>query len=231
MAGQHRTTPFSGPAPGLPKVPAGRPPDKNQQDRDFICVSGCPTGFETSAACSKYPRSPLRAIMRDPPESLHSYHDSEYLIVLKIKAFWKRITPVPLCGMALSILVGCSPKSPTTPNTGSLTPLHVKFISVDNPVAEMCTDDTLTRTEWFNVPVARFSGTAITIFGRGTTAQELQDWAKKYYERKIERALWVQIAPGSSRNAEQALLPIVGMFPDLHVFQVDYGFSCPKLHR
>jgi len=89
----------------------------------------------------------------------------------------------------------------------------------------------LSRTEWFNVPVVRFSGTAIDLFGQATTTQDLQDWAKKYYEHKVERALWVQVAPGNVENAERALLPLVRMFPDLQVRQVDFGFSCPKIHR
>jgi len=57
----------------------------------------------------------------------------------------------------------------------------------------------------------------------------LQDWASEYLERKAERALWVQIAEGSVEDAEKALEPLVRMFPDLHVRQVEFGFSGPKI--
>ena len=135
-----------------------------------------------------------------------------------------------ICALAVCLWTGCHSK-PALPSdkTGSMTPLDVSFIPVDDPVSEMCYDDTHSRTEWFNVPNVRFSGNAIVLNGRTTTANDLREWAKKYYEHKVERGLWVQIAPGDVANAERVLIPVVQMFPDLQVRQVEFGFSCPKI--
>ncbi len=140
--------------------------------------------------------------------------------------------PVIICALAVCFWGGCQSKSALqTAKTSPIAPLHVSFIPVEDPISQLCTDDTLSQTEWFNVPVVRFSGTAIDLFGRTTTTHDLQHWAKKYYEHKVERALWVQIAPGDVENAERALLPLVRIFPDLQLRQVDFGFSCPKIRR
>ena len=140
--------------------------------------------------------------------------------------------PLIICALAVCFWGGCQSKSALqSAKTSPITPLHVSFIPVEDPVSQLCYDDTLSRTEWFNAPVVRFSGPTIDLFGRKATTKELQDWAKEYYEHKVERALWVQIAPGNVGNAEQALLPLVRMFPDLQVRQVEFGFSCPKIHR
>ena len=137
-----------------------------------------------------------------------------------------------VCALAVCYSGGCQSKSTLqTANTNPLAPPHVTFIPVKDPISQLCTDDTMSRTDWFNVPYVRLSGTAIELFGRTTTAHDLQDWAKEYYEQKVERALWVQIAPGQIENTERALSPLVRMFPDLQVRQVDFGFTCPKTHR
>lgn len=135
-----------------------------------------------------------------------------------------------LGGLALCFSGGCSSTAPVPTATSSpAAPLHASFIPVENPVRELCTDDTLSQTEWFNHPVVRFSGTAIDLNARAVTTKELHDWASKYFERKAERALWVQIAEGHVGDAEQALEPLVRMYPDLHVRQIEFDFSCPKI--
>jgi len=140
--------------------------------------------------------------------------------------------PLIVCGLTVCLWGGCSSKSSLpAPKASPIVPLHISFIPVENPVDQLCYDDALSRTEWFNVPAAKFSGTAIDLLGRPATTKDLQDWAMRYYEHKVERALWVQIAPGSVGNAEQALGPLVRMFPDLQVRQVEFGFSCPKIHN
>ena len=142
-------------------------------------------------------------------------------------------TLLTIFALASCFWAGCSPKSSApTEKTNATAPLQVSFIPVENPVSKgLCNDDTLSPTEYFNAPVVRFSGTAIDLFGRPVKPKDLQDWAMKYYEHKVARGLWVQIAPGSVGNAEQALAPVVRMFPDLHLFQIEYGFSCPKTPR
>ena len=140
--------------------------------------------------------------------------------------------PLIICALAVCFWGGCQSKPALqSAKTSPIAPPHVSFIPVEDPVSQLCTDDTRSRTEWFNVPVVRFSGAAIDLFGRTATTKNLQDWGMKYYQSKAERALWVEIAPGSVGNAEQALAPLVRMFPDLHVFQVEFGFSCPMIHR
>jgi hypothetical protein len=118
-----------------------------------------------------------------------------------------------------------------TPQQHLAAPLHASFIPVENPVGELCGDDTNSLTEWFNVLVARFAGTLINLNGRGVTADGLYGWAEKYYERKAERVLYVQIALDSMANAEHALEPLVRLHPNFMVRRVNFGFTCPKLHR
>lgn len=137
-----------------------------------------------------------------------------------------------ICALTVCFWGGCQSKPELqSAKMSPIAPPHVSFIPVEDPISQLCTDDTMSRTEWFNVPVVRFSGAAIDLFGRTTTPHDLQEWAKKYYEHKVERGLWVQIAPGDVENAERELLPLVRMFPDLQLRQVDFGFSCPKIHR
>ena len=140
--------------------------------------------------------------------------------------------PLIICALAACSWSGCQSKSALQSATaGPTSPRHVSFIFVNDPVDQLCYDDTRSRTEWFNVPVAKFSGAAIDLLGRPATTKVLQDWATKHYEHKVGRELWVQIAPGSVGNAEKALLPLVRMFPDLQVRQVEFGFSCPKIQH
>jgi len=137
-----------------------------------------------------------------------------------------------ICGLGLLFSSGCSSKpSVPAPQQHLAAPLHALFIPVENPVGEMCRDDTFSLTEWFNVPVARFAGTAINLNGRDVTADGLYGWAEKYYERKSDRVLYVQIEADSMANAEHALEPIVRLYPSFMVRRVEVGFTCPKLHR
>jgi hypothetical protein len=101
---------------------------------------------------------------------------------------------------------------------------------VQNPAEEMCRDDTSSPTEWFNVPVAVFTAATVKLNGRAVSEQALNVWANNYYKRKAERALWVQIPPDGNITAERALVQIVRVYPDLQLRQVEFGFTCPKLH-
>jgi hypothetical protein len=68
--------------------------------------------------------------------------------------------------------------------------------------------------------------------GTAATMEALREWAKEYYEHKFERVLYVQISPDSRSDAERAMLSLTTrMFPDLHVRQVEFGFTCPKIQR
>jgi hypothetical protein len=115
-------------------------------------------------------------------------------------------------------------------SSAEMQPLQLPFIPVVNPEI-LCIDDTHSPTEWFQFPVVRFSGTIIDLGRRKVTAKDLLDWAMWYYSDKAIRVLFIQIAPGNDGNAEQAIKPLVLVIPDLYVRQVDFEFSCPKIHR
>ena len=160
---------------------------------------------------------------------MHEPFSLKEILVLRFKAILESKLPLAICTAAY-LCCGCSPKSQPAPKASSIAEVHVSFIPVKDPVIQLCTDDTLSRTDYFNAPVAKFSGTTIDLFGRTATTKDLEEWAAKYYEHKVARALWVQIAPGSVDNAERALVPLIRMFPDLQARQVEFGFSCPKIH-
>lgn len=104
-------------------------------------------------------------------------------------------------------------------------------MQVKNPVRELCTDDTLSPTEWINVPLARFAHSSLELNGRTISEQRLVDWAERYYKTKTERGLWLEISPEANADAEHALLPLLRLYPDLQLRQVDFGFTCPKLQK
>jgi hypothetical protein len=106
----------------------------------------------------------------------------------------------------------------------------VRFEQVKNPEGEVCRDDTLSPTEWVNVPLARFTDT-IELNGRLMSEQDLQHWANTYYRNKAERALWVEVDTAGQAKADHALLPLLRTYPNLHLRQVEFGFSCPKLPK
>lgn len=95
----------------------------------------------------------------------------------------------------------------------------------------MCRDDTLSPTEWFNVPFAVFSAGTVHLNARAASEQELNAWANQYYKAKAERALWVQISPDSTALAKRALTPIIRAYPDLQLRRVQFGFACPKVAK
>jgi len=138
-----------------------------------------------------------------------------------------------LSGVALCLSAGCS--TGPSPHSALLStpaaPSSALFVPVPDPVHELCTDDTYSRTDWFNQPVVKFSGRALELNGRAATIEALREWAREYYEHKIERLLYVQISPEARSDAERAMLSLTRMFPDLHVRQVEFGFTCPKIQK
>jgi hypothetical protein len=81
------------------------------------------------------------------------------------------------------------------------------------------------------VPLARFSGADVQLNGREVSEQEFAVWADDYFKRKAERVLYVQVSPDGKLNAEHVLTRIVRSYPDLHLRQVEFGFTCPKLTK
>ena len=132
--------------------------------------------------------------------------------------------------LLLCLLSACSSKpnvelSQSSPTASAST----SFIRAQNPVRELCMDDTLSRTEWFNQPVVAFIGNEIQVGGKAATIDSLKESASKYYEHKAERVMFIQVGPDGTVNAERATKLLVERFPDLQVRQVEYGFTCPKL--
>jgi hypothetical protein len=127
----------------------------------------------------------------------------------------------------MCVVDGCSSNSPAV---GARQPT-VTCVQVKNPERELCTDDSLSPTEWINVPLARFAHSSLELNGRNVSEQGLLDWAEQYYTAKAERGLWVEISSESRANAEPALLPLLRLYPDLQLRQVDFGFTCPKLQK
>jgi len=103
---------------------------------------------------------------------------------------------------------------------------QVVFEPVTDPVRELCTDDSSHRTDYFNVPLVRFVGSAMELNGRPSSDRELLDWAQKKYPKMAEQALWIQVANKDQPIAERALLPIVRLFPQFHLRRVDPAFTC-----
>jgi hypothetical protein len=106
----------------------------------------------------------------------------------------------------------------------------VPYQAVANPIWEMCTDDTGSRTEYFNVPVVRFEGPRILLNGVTTSADDLLAWAQKRYSKLAEQAVWVQFSSDNTLSVDHALLPIAEALPRLQIRRVDFNFNCAKLH-
>jgi hypothetical protein len=119
---------------------------------------------------------------------------------------------------ALCLMTGCSSKSKVE-------------VSPQVRVQELCTDDTLSRTDYVNVPLVRVVGPRIELNGAPVPERELLDWAQKKYRNLPELALWVQVSPERSPIAERALLPLVQSLPQLQLRRVAPDFTCPKLRK
>jgi hypothetical protein len=106
---------------------------------------------------------------------------------------------------------------------------QVPYQAVANPIGEMCTDDSESRTEYFDVPVVRFEGPRILLNGVTTSANDLLAWAQKRCTKLAEQALWVQFSSDNKLSADRALLPVAKALPRLQIRRADFNFSCPKL--
>jgi len=124
-----------------------------------------------------------------------------------------------------SVVLGCWKANTPRETQGA----QVPYEFVANPVGEMCTDDTESRTEYFNVPVVRFEGSRIELNGTATSANDLREWALKKYANLPEQAVWVQFSQESKPTADRALLPIAMALPRLQIRRAEFAFSCPKL--
>jgi hypothetical protein len=143
------------------------------------------------------------------------------------QADMSRLAGTRICISALCLLAGCSSKSKVEEHPRA----KVMFQEVQNPQRELCTDDTLSRTEYINVPLVRLTGTTIALNGLSVSERELLDWAQKKYKNLPEQALWVQISPDNGAIADRALLPLVQSLPQLQLRRVAPEFSCPKLRK
>ena len=122
------------------------------------------------------------------------------------------------------LMAGCSPKAPLVNSPK----VRVVFETIQDPLQELCRDDTLGQIGYINVPLVRFARSTIELNGVASSERELLDWAQKRYPKMAEQTLWVQVSPDNRPIAEHALLPLVQRFPQLHLRQVDPGFTCLK---
>lgn len=129
-----------------------------------------------------------------------------------------------ICVAALCMVVGCSSK----PSPEARSQARVVFQSVQDPMRELCTDDSSHQTDYFTGPLVRFEGSTIVLNGVPSSAGELLGWAKKEYGHSAEPTLWVQVSPDSMPVAESALLPLVESLPRLQLRQVNPDFNCGK---
>jgi hypothetical protein len=106
---------------------------------------------------------------------------------------------------------------------------QVAFLVVTNPVRELCTDDTGSKTDYFNVHLVRFENLRIWLDGKTTTADSLRKWTLQTYRHLPEKVLRVQFSDKDEPMATQVLLPIVAALPDIQVRRVSFSFTCPKL--
>jgi len=127
--------------------------------------------------------------------------------------------------IALGNVIGCRNEN----GTQGTAEVQVSYRAVQNPVSEMCTDDSESRTEYFNVPLVRFDGPRISLNGRPTSASELLAWAQAKYTNLPEQAVSVQFSPDNKVNADNVLLPIAEALPRLQLRRADFTFRCPKL--
>lgn len=89
-----------------------------------------------------------------------------------------------MCVSAMSLMMSCSTNTPVSaPHS------RIVFPTVPTPVLELCTDDTLSRTDYINVPIVRFAGSKIELNGAQWSEQELLEWAQGRYKSLPEEAL------------------------------------------
>jgi hypothetical protein len=129
---------------------------------------------------------------------------------------------IPALVAALCAVCGCSSK----PSAEAQPQVRLTFRSVQDPIHELCIDDTYHRTHYFTGPLVRFEHSTITLNGSPSSAEKLLDWAKERYTRSAEPTLWVQVSPDGVQLAEDAPLPLVRSLPHLQLRKVDPDFSC-----
>lgn len=136
----------------------------------------------------------------------------------------KKIRAVFSCAL-LALTVGCSHRQPLK----ATQQVKVVFEPIPHIIQELCTNDTLSRTDYINVPVVRLTDSKIVLNGSAISETELLDWGTKKFANSAEQYLWVQVSPQSKPFAEQVLSPLVQSLPRLHLREVDSSFACPKL--
>lgn len=141
---------------------------------------------------------------------------------------WARASVLTLC-VASACSSAPSPQAPAQPRLTA--PITSIITPVQNPVRALCIDDSFSPTEWFNAPVLRFSKNRMGFGQHEISEQELMAWAKEYYKTKAYRGLFIEFQPESSPKVNHVLTMLLQAYPDMHLRQVEYGFTCPKTPR
>jgi hypothetical protein len=115
-----------------------------------------------------------------------------------------------ICLITSCLLAGCA----RHPSPG-FTLEHVR-----DPIKELCTDDTFSRTAYINAPFVQFQDSAIRLNGAAASELQLKEWAQRKYSRLPEQARWVQISPTSEPRAARVLASLAEASPRLHLREV-----------
>jgi hypothetical protein len=163
------------------------------------------------------------------PGTLQSGRVSKHEESSSTSSEMKKTSAISICASVLCLMPACSERAPLSKVSPQV---RVAFETVQNPAQELCTNDTLSRTDWVNVPLVRFAGSTIELNGALSSEHELLDWAQKKYRNMAEQALWVQISPEDRPAAERALLPLIQSLPNLHLRLVDDpSFTCQRQQK
>lgn len=145
-----------------------------------------------------------------------------------------RLTGLAIAACAISVTLGVitlidqGPPAAPLASPGVLDK-PVVLIPVANTVRELCTDDTLAVSPFIEVPLLTIDAATIRLNGKSVSQKTLVAWARTYYHRKAEKALWVQINGPDHMMAFRTLRPLEEIFPDLEFREIDPRFvGCPQ---
>jgi hypothetical protein len=98
---------------------------------------------------------------------------------------------IPALVAALCAVCGCSSK----PSAEAQPQVRLTFRSVQDPIHELCIDDTYHRTHYFTGPLVRFEHSTITLNGSPSSAEKLLDWAKERTRARQNRRCGCRFHP------------------------------------
>ena len=120
------------------------------------------------------------------------------------------------------VLCGCQKQIPNQSQP------ELRIEVVFDPVAEMCTDDTMTivrNAHFMNEPYAIFSPKGVILNGRPVSSAQLRDWAMGYSAPKAERVLHFKVLQNSEHSSIPELAFLRERFQDIRLRRLPATFS------